>query len=116
MPGGSRWSQEVTLHSHALDLEEGVFRLRSPRAIAESLRRSADQSQRRKGTPHRAAMSMLTFYINRAGRNMSPTQRRILERAKGQLRKLDAEREGPRGPGDAALGARRRAGPKSIPQ
>jgi hypothetical protein len=74
--------------SNALDLEEGVFKLRSPREIAESLKRSAERSQRRKTDPFRSAMSMLNFYINRAGRKLSPTRRRTLERAKDELRAL----------------------------
>ncbi len=78
----------VTERSSALDLEENVFTLRDPQAIAESLRRSAECSQRRKAGPYRSAMSMLTFYINRAGRNLTAAQRRTLEQAKGALRRL----------------------------
>jgi uncharacterized protein DUF3175 len=78
----------VTRRSNALDLEEGVFRLRDPRRIAASLKRSAEASKRRKGTPYQSAMSMLTFFTNRAGRNLGAGQRRVLERAKGELRKL----------------------------
>ena len=83
-----RWSAAVTARSNALDLEPDVFRLRSARAIAESLRRSAERSRRRKAAPFRSAMSMLTFYINRAGRNLAPSRRRTLERAKQELRRL----------------------------
>jgi len=83
----SRWSNEVTKHSDALDLEEGVFTKQSPRAIALSLKRSAEESTRRKGTPYQSAMSMLTFEINRAGKNLSPERRRTLEAAKDELRK-----------------------------
>jgi hypothetical protein len=93
---GARWSREVTEKSHALDLDEGVFLLRSPRAIAESLRRSADRSRHRKGTPHQSAMSMLNFYINRAGRNLSATRREVLERAKDELRRIHAREQGER--------------------
>ena len=82
-----KWSREVTRRSNALDLEEGVFRKRSARGIAESLRRSAARSRRRKGTPHQSAMSMLNFYINRSGRNLGARQKRILERVKDELRK-----------------------------
>src|SRR2546421_9529617 len=82
------WSAEVTRRSNALDLEANVFRSRDPRRIAASLKRSAEASTRRKGTPYQSAMSMLTFYANRAGRNMRAGQRRVLERAKGELRKL----------------------------
>jgi hypothetical protein len=83
-----RWSQAVTQGSNALDLERGVFRRASARAIAQSLKRSADRSRRRKSTPFRSAMSMLTFYINRAGRGLGADRRRTLERAKDELRKL----------------------------
>jgi len=72
--------------SNALDLEQGAFTLRSPRAIALSLKRSAEQSRRRKSEPFRSAMSMLNFYINRAGKNLSPERRRALTRAKDELR------------------------------
>jgi hypothetical protein len=80
------WSQHVTETSNALDLEPGVFSKRSPRAIARSLKRSAEMSTRRKGGAYQSAMSMLNFYINRAGRNLGPERRRILERAKEELR------------------------------
>ena len=83
-----RWSREVTDRSNALDLERDVFKKPSPRAIAESLRRSAERSRRRRADPFRSAMSMLTFYINRAGRNLDPARRRTLERAKRELRRL----------------------------
>lgn len=74
--------------SNALDLEEGVFTKRSPKAIARSLKRSADHSRRRKSSPFRSAMSMLTFHINRGGKGLSKSQRQVLERAKDELRKL----------------------------
>jgi hypothetical protein len=83
-----RWSQRVNETSNALDLEEGVFQRADPREIARSLKRSADASRRRKAEPYRSAMSMLTFYINRAGKNLSPARRRTLERAKDELRAL----------------------------
>jgi hypothetical protein len=82
-----RWSGEVTRHSNALDLEEGVFTKRSARQIALSLKRSAEASNRRKGTPFQSAMSMLNFEINRAGKGMSAGRRHILENAKDELRK-----------------------------
>ena len=82
-----RWSQHVTEHSTALDLEPGVFTLRDPKAIAASLKRSAEASTRRKADPFRSAMSMLVFYINRAGRNLKAADRARLERAKQELRK-----------------------------
>ena len=84
---GRRWSQRVTEESAALMLEPGVFTKNNPRAIALSLKRSADVSRQRKSEPYRSAMSMLTFYINRAGTNLSESRRRILTRAKGELRK-----------------------------
>jgi len=80
------WSQRVTEKSNALDLESGVFTWSSPRAIARSLKRSAELSTQRKAGAYQSAMSMLNFYINRAGRNLSPKRRRILERAKSELR------------------------------
>src|SRR5206468_12966190 len=86
--GRRRWSARVTASSNALDLEPGVFNGRSAIGVARSLKRSADQSRRRKADPFRSAMSMLTFFINRAGRQLSPRQRRILEQAKDELRAL----------------------------
>ena len=85
---GRRWSQRVTETSDALDLDKGVFSLGSPRAIARSLKRSAERSRRRKSGSLRSAMSMLTFYINRAGRKLSKTRRARLESAKKELRLL----------------------------
>ncbi len=87
-PGGRRWTQYVTTHSNALDLEPGVFTLKSPREVALSLRRSAERSDRRKASPYGSAMSMLTFCINRAGKGLSRTQKDRLIRAKDELRKL----------------------------
>ncbi|HXD05221.1 MAG TPA: DUF3175 domain-containing protein [Burkholderiaceae bacterium] len=83
-----RWSGEVTRHSNALDLEKDVFTKSDPKEIAASLKRSAEESGRRKTTPFRSAMSMLTFYINRAGDKLPRTQRERLERAKDELRAL----------------------------
>jgi hypothetical protein len=82
-----RWSRRVTQTSNALDLESGVFTKKSPHDIALSLKRSAERSTRRKTDPYRSAMSMLTFYINRAGRNLPASRRRTLERAKSELRR-----------------------------
>lgn len=87
MSDKSRWSAYVTEHSDALDLDEGVFSGNDPAKIAASLKRSAEASHKRKGTPFQSAMSMLTFYINRAGDNLDPEQRETLEAAKGELRK-----------------------------
>jgi hypothetical protein len=86
--GRKRWSQRVTQTSNALALEEGVFSKKDPRAIARSLKRSADRSRRRKSDPFRSAMSMLSFYINRAGKTLSRQHRSRLEAAKGELRAL----------------------------
>jgi hypothetical protein len=83
-----QWSQHVTETSDALDLEGGVFKKRSARAIAQSLKESAEHSARRKADPYRSAMSMLTFYINRAGHNLSDTESKRLEKAKDELRDL----------------------------
>ena len=82
-----RWSAGVTRHSNALDLDSGVFKHGDPHEVALSLKRSAEASKRRKGTPYQSAMSMLTFYINRAGKDLSQKQKHVLERAKGELRK-----------------------------
>jgi hypothetical protein len=81
-----RWSTRVTKHSNALDLEPNVFRSRDPRKIACSLKCSAERSKRRKGTPYQSAMSTLNFYINRAGKNLPQTRKRILEDTKEELR------------------------------
>lgn len=83
-----RWSQHVTETSNALDLEPGVFTSKSPKSIAESLKRSAEGSQRRKGSPFQSAMSMLNFYINRAGHGLTEEQKSHLEKAKAELRRL----------------------------
>jgi hypothetical protein len=83
-----RWSQRVTETSNALDLEKNVFTMESPRDIAESLWRSAERSRRRKSDPYRSAMSMLTFYINRAGKTLTKRRRERLEAAKEELRKI----------------------------
>ncbi|HEX4267786.1 MAG TPA: DUF3175 domain-containing protein [Steroidobacteraceae bacterium] len=84
----SRWSKRVMQTSDALDLEPGVFTKSSPRAIALSLKRSAEASGRRKSEPYRSAMSMLSFHINRAGKSLSPERRRLLDKAKQELRVL----------------------------
>src|SRR5438067_13766131 len=81
-----RWSARVTKRSNALDLEPTVFRSTSPRKIALSLKRSAERSKRRKAKPYQSAMSMLNFYINRAGKNLPQRRKRTLERAKNELR------------------------------
>ena len=83
-----KWSQSVTEHSDALDLEDGVFTWDNPRSIARSLAQSARASDRRKGTPFKSAMSMLNFYINRAGKNLSEERKLVLEQAKHELRTI----------------------------
>jgi hypothetical protein len=82
-----KWSADVTEHSDALDLEPEVFRSHDPHQIALSLKRSAEQSHRRKSSPFRSAMSMLTFYVNRAGKNLPDSRKKVLEDAKDELRK-----------------------------
>ena len=86
-PSARRWSAHVTRKSDALDLKRGVFTSRDPKRIAASLKRSAERSRRRKTNAYRSALSMLTFYINRAGRNLPAAQRRVLQQAKVELRK-----------------------------
>ena len=83
-----KWSARVTRESDALDLKTGVFAQDDPKKIARSLKRSAEHSERRKSSPYRSAMSMLTFYINRAGKDLPARRKRILERAKDELRAL----------------------------
>src|SRR2546430_17070370 len=83
-----RWSARVTKHSNAWDRAPKVFRSRSPRKIALSLKRSAEHSKRRKAKPYQSAMSMLNFYINRAGKNLPKSRKRTLERAKEELREI----------------------------
>jgi hypothetical protein len=87
MATAKRWSQQVTEHSDALDLEAHIFESDDPKRIADSLKRSAEESRRRKTGPFRSAMSMLNFYINRAGKNLPEKQRQVLAAAKEELRK-----------------------------
>lgn len=87
MASKRKWSADVTEHSDALDLEENVFEGEDPKGIAASLKRSAEKSRRRKAEPFRSAMSMLNFYINRAGTNLSAERKETLEKAKDELRK-----------------------------
>ena len=81
-----KWSANVMKHSNALDLESHVFELHDPKKVAQSLKHSAEKSKRRKGTPYQSAMSMLSFYINRAGKKLEPHQKKVLEEAKDELR------------------------------
>jgi hypothetical protein len=83
---GRKWSAKVTEKSDALDLERNIFESRDPKHVAASLKRSAERSTRRKSSPFRSAISMLTFYINRAGKNLPAAQKRVLEKAKAELR------------------------------
>lgn len=83
-----KWSQHVTETSNALDLDHGVFSWSDPKRIARSLKRSAESSKRRKSSPRQSAMSMLNFYINRAGHNLPAKQKRVLEQAKDELRAM----------------------------
>ena len=87
-PDSNRWSRHVTETSDALSLEPDVFTLNDPAEIARSLSESAEESTRRKAGPFRSAMSMLTFYINRAGKNLPEGRKKILEKAKDELRRL----------------------------
>ncbi|MES0157430.1 DUF3175 domain-containing protein [Mesorhizobium sp. M0018] len=88
MTAQRKWSADVTGHSDALDLEEHIFESHDPKKIAASLKRSAEHSDRRKAGPFQSAMSMLNFYINRAGKNLSAAQKKVLEDAKDELRAL----------------------------
>ncbi|SRR6266536_3449627 len=109
---GRYWSAEVTRESHALRLEPAVFKRSSPRVIAASLKRSAERSRQRKGTPYQSAMSMLNFYVNRAGRSLRPAEKARLDRAKQELRRLFGK-EGPRARTGTARPARTRARPRA---
>lgn len=86
--GTTKWSDRVAEESDALDLEEGIFTWKDPKKIAASLKQSAEASKRRKASPYRSAMSMLTYYINRAGKHLDEEQRDVLEQAKEELRHL----------------------------
>lgn len=83
-----KWSGKVTEHSNAMDLEQNIFRSKDPNKIASSLKHSAEESQRRKASPFQSAMSMLNFYENRAGKNLTKSQKAPLEKAKNKLREL----------------------------
>src|SRR5438874_8235700 len=84
---GKKWSAKVTRQSNALDLDAGVFAWKDPAKIARSLKKSAEASKRRKSDPYRSAMSMLVFYLNRAGKNLPESRKSVLEKAKAELRK-----------------------------
>jgi len=104
--GTSRWSARVTRESDALDLSRGVFTWKDPKRIAGSLKRSAERSKRRKSDPYRSALSMLTFYLNRAGKKLPAARRKTLQRAKAELRKQFGRGEQSRAPAGGAPRAR----------
>jgi Protein of unknown function (DUF3175) len=83
-----KWSAKVSRQSDALDLQQGIFTSKDPRKIARALKKSAEQSHRRKSSPYRSAMSMLTFYINRGGKELPARRKRVLQKAKDELRAL----------------------------
>lgn len=85
--GGRKWSARVTRESDALDLKRRVFAQKSPKKIAASLKRSAEHSKRRKSSPFRSVISMLTFYINRAGKSLTTLRKKVLNEAKDELRR-----------------------------
>lgn len=88
-----KWSKKVTKHSNAMDLEKDVFNQTDPKKIAESVKRSAEKSKRRKAEPFQSAMSMINFYENRGGKNISATQKKVLDASKNELRKLFGREE-----------------------
>jgi hypothetical protein len=105
-----KWSKQVTETSDAMTLEPHVFKKASAREIAASVKRSAERSRRRKSSPYRSAISMLTFYLNRAGKNLSASRRHVLERAKAELRRLFGREKGV---ASSRPSPRRRANPRS---
>jgi len=107
--GPRYWSRHVMETSNALDLDAGVFKLRTPRRVAASLKRSAERSHRRKSDPYRSAMSMLTFYINRAGKKLGAPRKKVLENAKKELRAMFEKTS----PSRRAAGARGAAKPRA---
>lgn len=88
-----RWSKSVTQHSDAMDLEEDIFKSKDPKKIAESVKNSAEKSNRRKAGPFQSAMSMINFYENRGGKNISAAQKKVLDKSKNELRKLFGREE-----------------------
>lgn len=88
-----KWSKKVTKHSNAMDLEKDVFKQTDPKKIAESVKRSAEKSKRRKAEPFQSAMSMINFYENRGGKNISAAQKKVLDASKNELRKLFGREE-----------------------
>jgi hypothetical protein len=110
----SRWSARVTRKSDALDLSRGVFTWKDPKRIAGSLKRSAERSKRRKSDPYRSALSMLTFYLNRAGKNLPAARRKTLQRAKAELRKQFGRDDQSRSRAAGAAPRRPRNAPKRV--
>ncbi len=92
-PATKKWSGAVTKHSNALDLERDIFKKKDPKKIAQSLKRSAEHSNRKKSGPYQSAMSMLNFYINRTGKNLTSKEKQPLEKSKIELRKLFHRKE-----------------------
>ena len=88
-----KWSKKVTEHSDAMDLKKDIFKQKDPKKIAESVKRSAEKSKRRKAGPFQSAMSMINFYENRAGKNLSVSQKKVLDKSKNELRKLFGREE-----------------------
>lgn len=88
-----KWSKKITQTSDAMDLEKDVFKQKDPKAIAESVKRSAEKSKRKKAGPFQSAMSMINFYENRGGKNISATQKKVIDKAKNELRKLYGREE-----------------------
>lgn len=88
-----KWSKGVTEHSNAMDLEKDVFKQKDPKKIAQSIKKSAENSKRRKTGPFQSAMSMINFYENRGGKNISPSQKKVLDKSKDELRKLFGREE-----------------------
>src|ERR1700744_6527553 len=106
MPTKKKWSADVTKNSDALDLDKGVFTKGSATRIAHSLEQSADKSTRKKSDSYRSAMSMLTFYINRAGKNLPESKKKILEKAKEILREDHESSASPKGQKSPSTGAK----------
>ena len=112
MPTKKKWSADVTQNSNALDLDKGVFKKGSATRVAKSLERSAEKSTRKKSDSYRSAMSMLTFYINRAGKNLPESQKKVLERAKEILRQDHEKNAGAKAPASRSAKPQTRSTPR----
>jgi hypothetical protein len=88
-----RWSKKVTETSNAMDLEKDIFKSKEPKKIAKSVKHSAEKSKRKKAGPFQSAMSMINFYENRGGKNLSAAQKKVLDKSKNELRKLYGREE-----------------------